>query len=74
MPTSSGNQAWLPSVSLKVRISGGICISGLAWSLYKCAALWKVVYMVLLQLKDPLELFVKRREFLLRLQVSISSL
>ena len=38
-------------------------MSGLAWSLCKCAVCGGLS-MVLLQLKDPLELFVKRREFL----------
>ena len=38
--------------------------SPLAWSLYKCAALCRAVLMVFLQLKDPLDLFIKRRKFL----------
>ena len=37
--------------------------SGLAWSLNKCLACGGLS-MVLLQLKDPLELFMKSREFL----------
>ena len=59
----SGYNAWLPSVSWQVRVSAG-SLSGLAWALYKCAVLLGALYMVILQLKDPLELFVKRREFL----------
>ena len=45
MPLSwpSGFDAWLPSVSLQVRVSAG-SRSWLAWLLYKCAALWKAVY------------------------------
>ena len=35
--------------------------NGLAWSLYRCGVLWCGPAMVLLHLKDPLELFVKRR-------------
>ena len=53
-----GSQA----VSSQVWVSAG-SPSGLAWLLYKCAA-WGGLSMVLLQLKEPLELFVKRREFL----------
>ena len=36
----SGYYAWLPSVSSQVRVSTGSS-SVLAWSLYKCAALWR---------------------------------
>ena len=43
MPWPSGYDAWLPSMSLQVRVSAG-SPSGLAWSLYKCAALWKTAY------------------------------
>ena len=39
----SGNDAWLPSMRLQVRVSSGSA-SRLAWSLYKCAALWKALY------------------------------
>ena len=39
----SGYDAWLPSVSSRVRVSAG-SLSGLAWSLYTCAALWRTVY------------------------------
>ena len=42
-PWPSGYDAWLPSVSLQVRVSAG-SPSGLAWSLYKCAALWRTAY------------------------------
>ena len=42
-PWPSGYDAWLPSVSSQVRVSAG-SLSGLAWSLYKCAALWRTVY------------------------------
>ena len=35
--------AWLPSLSLQVRLSAG-SPSGLALSLYKCAAVWRAVY------------------------------
>ena len=42
-PWPSGYDAWLPSVSSQVRVSAG-SPSGLAWSLYKCAALWRTVY------------------------------
>ena len=59
----SGYNAWLPSVSSQVRVSAG-SPSGFTWSLYKCVVLLRALYMVLLQLKDPLEVFVKRREFL----------
>ena len=34
---------WLPSVCSQVRVSAG-SPSVLAWSLYKCAALWRTVY------------------------------
>ena len=55
---TSDYDAWLPSVSLQVRVSAG-SLSGLAWSLYKCAALWRAVYG-----HSPTERqFVKRREF-----------
>ena len=37
--------------------------SGLAWSHYKCAAYGRLP-MVVLQLKDPLELLLMTREFL----------
>ena len=37
-PWPSGYDAWLPSVSSQVRVSAGSS-SGLAWLLYKCAAL-----------------------------------
>ena len=37
---------------------------GLAWFLYKCAALCVGLLIIHLQLKDLLEVFVKRREFL----------
>ena len=65
-PWPSGYDAWFPSVNSQVRVSDGYP-SGLAWSLYKCAALWRPggLSMVLLQLKDPLVLFVKSRELLL---------
>ena len=39
----SGYDAWLPRVSSQVRVSAGSS-RGLAWSLYKCAALWRTVY------------------------------
>ena len=42
-PWSSGYDAWLSSVSSQVRVSAG-SPSRLAWSLYKCAALWRAVY------------------------------
>ena len=38
----SGYDAWLPSVCSQIRVSAG-SPSGLAWSLYKCAAWWKAV-------------------------------
>ena len=38
-PCPSGYDAWLRSVSSQVRVSAG-SPSGLARSLYKCAALW----------------------------------
>ena len=38
-----GYDAWLHKESLQVRVSAG-SPSGLAWSLYKCAALWRAVY------------------------------
>ena len=41
-PASDYN-ALLPSVSSKVKVSAG-SPSGLPWSLYKCAALWRAVY------------------------------
>ena len=41
-PWPSGYDARLPSVSSKVRVSAG-SPSGLAWSLYKCAVLWRTV-------------------------------
>ena len=47
---------WLQSVWFQVRSSG------LVWLLYKCAALWRAVHGAL-QLKDPLELCVKVRNF-----------
>ena len=47
-----GHPCWIP-------------IGKLALLLYNCAVFCSaVLYMVLLQLKNPLELFVKRREFL----------
>ena len=49
----------MPLVSFSARSQ-----SGLASLTYKCA-FFGGLSMVLLQLKDPLELFVKRREFLL---------
>ena len=42
-PWPSGYDAWLPSVSSQVRVSAG-SPRGLAWSLYKCAALWRTAY------------------------------
>ena len=42
-PWPSGYDAWLPSVSSQVRVSTG-SPSGLAWSLYKCSALWRAAY------------------------------
>ena len=42
-PWPSGYNAWLPSVSLQVRVSAG-SPSGLVWSLYKCGALWRTAY------------------------------
>ena len=42
-PWPSGYDAWLPSVSSQVRVSAG-SPSGLAWSLYKCSALWTAGY------------------------------
>ena len=58
-PWPSGYDAWLPSVSSQVRVSQagwpGRCIN-----VWRCRGL----SMVILQLKDPLELFVKSREFL----------
>ena len=42
-PWPSGYDARLPSVSSQVLVSAG-SLSGLAWSLYKCAALWRTVY------------------------------
>ena len=46
---SGASRRWIP-------------MSGLAWSLYKCAAWWGLS-VVLLQRKDQLELFVNKREF-----------
>ena len=43
LPWPRDYDAWLPSVSLQVRVSAGSS-SGLAWSLYKCAVLWQTVY------------------------------
>ena len=45
MPLSwpSGYDAWLASVSSQVRVSAG-SRSWLAWSLYKCAALFRAVF------------------------------
>ena len=42
-PWPSGYDAWLPSVSSQVRVSAG-SPSGLAWSLYRCAALCRTAY------------------------------
>ena len=42
-PWPSGYDAWFPSLSSQVRVSAG-SPSGLAWSLYKCVALWRTVY------------------------------
>ena len=55
--------AWFLSMRLQVRVSAGSASAG--WTghcinVRRCG----VLSMVLLQLKDPLELFVKRREFL----------
>ena len=41
-PWPSGYDAWLPSVSSQVRVSA-VSSSGLAWSLYNCAALLEIV-------------------------------
>ena len=38
----SGYDDWLPIVGSQVRVSAG-SPSGLAWSLYKCEALWRAV-------------------------------
>ena len=43
-PCPSGFDTWLPSVSLQIRVSNGSPYSGLAWSLYKCAALCRAVF------------------------------
>ena len=44
-PWPSGYDAWLPSVTLQVRVSAGsLFISELTWSLYKCVVLWRAVY------------------------------
>ena len=48
----------------QVRISIGPIDSGLAWSVYRNVRHCAVLPNVLLQLKDPLELFEKRKEFL----------
>ena len=42
-PWPSGYDAWLPSVSLPIKVSAGSPI-GLTWLLYKCVALWRAVY------------------------------
>ena len=55
-PWPSGYDAWLPSVSSQVRVSAG---SPSNINVRRCGRL----SMVLEQMKDPLELFVKRREF-----------
>ena len=56
---------WFPSMMSQVQVSTGFPYNKLAWLLNKCMALWRAVYSIeLLQLKDALELFVKRREFL----------
>ena len=57
----SGYNTWLPSVSLHVRVSAGFPLAG--WpgryiNVRHCEGL----FMVLLQLIESLELFVKRRE------------
>ena len=56
-PCRSGHDAWLPSLRPQVRVSAG-SLSGLAWSSYKCAALWGLS-MVILQLRDPWELTIR---------------
>ena len=39
----SGYNAWLPSMRSQVSVSAG-SPNGLAWSLYKCSALWRAVF------------------------------
>ena len=65
----SGYDAWLASVSSQVRVSPG-SLNRLTWSLYKCAAFWRAVHGPSAT-KRSLELFVKIREFLPSLGVSI---
>ena len=42
-PWAIGYDAWLLRVRSQVRVFAGTAL-GLAWSLYKCAALWSAVY------------------------------
>ena len=69
-PWPSGYDAWLPNVSSR-RFPTNV-----GWPCrYISVRLFEGLSMVLQQMKDPLELFVKRREFLpvSGFQVSISS-
>ena len=71
-PWPSGYDAsWLPSVSSQVRVSAG-SPSGLAWSLYKCAALWKAVLWSFRNWKTPWNIR-EDKGISSRFRVSISS-
>ena len=70
-PWPSGYDAWLPNVSLQVRVSAG-SPSGLAWSLYKCAALWRAVYGPS-SIERPLGTIREEKGISSRFRVSISS-
>ena len=65
LPWPFGYNAWLDPkhefASLSLR---WISMSGLVCSLYKYAVFWRAGCGPYMLLKDPLELFMKRREFL----------
>ena len=71
-PWPSGYDNWLSSVSRRFESSLGPQHSGLAWSLYKWAALWRTVY-DLSATKRPLETIRKEKRISFRFQVSFSS-
>ena len=70
--SASGYDAWLPSVSLEVRVSTGsqeACWSGLYINVRRCGGL----SIVILQLKGPLGTIREEKGISSRLRVSISS-
>ena len=70
-PWPSGNDAWLPNVSSQVRVSAA-SPNGLAWSLYKCSALWWAVYGPSAT-KRPLGTIREEKGISSRFRISISS-